>query len=108
MDLIEFHNRPKLYSGIVYRHPSSNLDNFMNYINSTVDHIHHENKFCLFMGDFNIDLLKFDSHADSGNFVNTLGTFFFQPHIFQPTRITDHSATLIDNIFFQFNRTRHY
>ena len=25
---------------------------------------------------------------------------FFQPHILQPTRITDHSATLIDNIFF--------
>ena len=44
---IDFHNQPKLLCGIVYRHPSSNLDNFMNYINSTVDHIHHENKFCL-------------------------------------------------------------
>ena len=25
---------------------------------------------------------------------------FFEPHIVKPTRITDHSATLIDNIFF--------
>ena len=25
---------------------------------------------------------------------------FFHPHILQPTRITDHFATLIDNIFF--------
>ena len=25
---------------------------------------------------------------------------FFHPHILQPTRITDHSATLIDSIFF--------
>ena len=33
-------------------------------------------------------------------FLNTLGSFSFQPHILQPTRITDHSQTLIDNIFF--------
>jgi hypothetical protein len=29
-----------------------------------------------------------------------MGSHFFHPHILQPTRITDHSATLIDNIFF--------
>ena len=51
------------------------------------------------MGDFNIDLLKIDSHADSEHFMNTLGSFF-QPQILQPTRITSHSSTLIDNIFF--------
>ena len=34
------------------------------------------------------------------DFINTLGTLFFQPYILQPTRITDHYATLIDNIFF--------
>ena len=27
-------------------------------------------------------------------------SYFFQPHILQPIRITDHSATLIDNIYF--------
>jgi hypothetical protein len=31
--------------------------------------------------------------------MNILGTYFFQPHILQPTRITHHSETLIDNIF---------
>lgn len=40
-----------------------------------------ENTFGLFLGDFNIDLLKFVSHADSKNFTNSLGTFFFN-HIF--------------------------
>ena len=30
----------------------------------------------------------------------------FQPQILQPTRITDHSATLIDNIFF--NSLEHF
>ena len=32
--------------------------------------------------------------------INNLGVFCFQPHILQPTRITDHTATLIDNIYF--------
>ena len=53
-------------------------------------------------GDFNIDLLKFGSHSETDEFMNILGTHFFQPHILQPTRITNHSATLIDNIFFNF------
>lgn len=61
-----------------------------------------ENKICVVIGDFNIDLLKIDSHQNSDHFVNTMGTYFFQPHILQPTRLTDHSAMLIDNIFFKF------
>ena len=58
------------------------------------------------MGDFNVDLLKTELHQSSDNFLNTLGSYFFQPHIFQPTRVTDHSATLIDNIFF--NSLEHF
>ena len=52
------------------------------------------------MGDFNLDLLKFESHQDTDNFLNSLNLFCFQPFILKPTRITDHSSTLIDNIFF--------
>ena len=48
-------------------------------------------------GDFNLDLLKFGSHSETDEFLNILLTNFFQPHILQTTRITDHSATLIDN-----------
>ena len=58
------------------------------------------------MGDFNIDLLKFKSHSATDGFLNTLGSNFFQPYIMQPTRITNHSATLIDNIFF--NSIEHF
>ena len=58
------------------------------------------------MGDFNIDLLKFKSHSATDGFLNTLGSNFFQLYIMQPTRITNHSATLIDNIFF--NSIEHF
>lgn len=52
------------------------------------------------MGDFNITLLTFESHHPTDDFINTLGSYFFAPQISQPRRVTDHSATLIDNIFF--------
>ena len=52
------------------------------------------------MGDFNINLLNFETHHPTDDFINTLGSYFFLPQILQPTRVTDHSATLIDNIFF--------
>jgi hypothetical protein len=32
------------------------------------------------MGDFNVDLLKVDSHQNSDKFLNTMGSYFFQPH----------------------------
>ena len=71
-----------------------------------VDKIHCEKKYCVLLGDFNIDLPKFKSHLSTENFPNTLGSYCFQPQILQPTRITDHSATLIDNIFF--NSLEHF
>ena len=53
------------------------------------------------MGDFNINLLNFETHLPTDDFMNTLGSYFFLPQILQPTRVTDYSATLIDNIFFK-------
>ena len=59
---------------------------------------------CALMGDFNLDLLKFETHKDTDDFLNTMLTTYFLPQILQPTRITEHSATLIDNIFLNTNR----
>jgi hypothetical protein len=50
--------------------------------------------------DFNINLLNCESHDGTDDFLNTMSSYFFQPYILQPTRITDDSATLIDNIYF--------
>ena len=51
------------------------------------------------MGDFNIDLLQYDSHNPTNVFINSLISHSFLPYIHQPTRVTDHSDTIIDNIF---------
>ena len=51
------------------------------------------------MGDFNIDLLQYRSNSHTNDFINSVISHSFLPYIHQPTRVTDHSATVIDNIF---------
>lgn len=85
---------------MIYRHPNSDLENFTDYLYSAIHKISNECKLCTLLGDYNLNLLNFESHKPTGDFINTLASYFFQPHIIKPTRITNHSATLIDNIFF--------
>ena len=51
------------------------------------------------MGDFNINLVNYDSHPETNDFINLMVSHYLLPHILHPTRVTDHSATIIDNIF---------
>jgi hypothetical protein len=105
---IEIHSKfhRNMVCSVIYRHPHSNLENFTNHLTQAMHKISKEGKYCILMGDFNINLLNYESHTPTDEFINNLGVFCFQPHILQPTRITDHSATLIDNIFF--NSIEHY
>ena len=58
-----------------------------------------ENKVCYLMGDYNIDLLNIESHGPTSDYNDTMYSNGFIPLITRPTRITNSSATLIDNIF---------
>ena len=51
------------------------------------------------MGDFNIDLLKYDTNTDSTTCLDSMYTNSLLPYISTPTRVTAHSKTLINNIF---------
>ena len=44
--------------------------------------------------------MKMDSKLYNSQFYNTMCSYFFSPLIPQPTRVTEKSKTLIDNIFF--------
>ena len=98
---IEIHSKSRnTVCAIVYRHPNSNFENFKVYFTSAIDKISKESKIAILVADFNINLLNYDTHSDTAEFLNTLGSYCFQPHITKRTRITDHSATLIDHIYF--------
>ena len=58
-----------------------------------------ENKLCFLFGDFNVNILNADSHVPSNDLIDLMYSNGFYPLISKPTRITSHSATLIDNIF---------
>jgi hypothetical protein len=51
------------------------------------------------MGDFNLNLLNYQSHNQTNEFLDIMYSNMFFPLITRPTRITSHTATLIDNIF---------
>ena len=57
------------------------------------------NKEVYICGDFNLDLLKIDTDNFSQYFFNLLCSYGLLPHILQPMRVTEHSATVLDNIF---------
>ena len=64
--------------------------------NKCLTKITKERKQCYLSGDFNIDLLKYDKHR---HFLNMVTSFGYLPYIIHPTRTTDNTSTLIDNIY---------
>ena len=50
------------------------------------------------MGDFNVDLIKMGTHGPTSDFMEGITSVGFYPLISLPTRLTDNTATLIDNI----------
>ena len=51
------------------------------------------------LGEFNINLLNYNVHNPTNEFLDSFASNSFLPYILQPTRITSHSKTLTDNIF---------
>ena len=91
-------NHTNVVVSCMYRTPGSNLDMFC----ENIEHILNDAKSIktIFVcGDFNIDLLKHESHNSTKNFLDIMYSLGFYPLIDKPTRVTDSSATLIDNIF---------
>ena len=69
------------------------------YLQNLLDKLALENKYIYLMGDFNINLLQYDSKKDSQDFLDKMYSNSLIPHISSPTRVTPGSQTLIDNIF---------
>ncbi len=90
-------NDKKFVLGIIYRHPGYSTTSICDILESNLAHINSENKLGLICGDINIDLLKHDN-PQTKMYVDTLMTADTIPLITLPTRITPHSATLIDHI----------
>ena len=84
----------------IYRHPIMDLDECNDiYLDPLLYKISKESIPIFLLGEFNVDLLKYDHHIWTKEFLYSLYSHMFLPHIIQPARVTSNIKTLIDNIF---------
>ena len=94
-------NDKNIIVGCIYRHPLMSVSEFnIDYLTPLLNKASSENKVLLLTGDFNVDLLKADINKDFEDYLDILYSYHLLPHIIFPTRVTDITSTLIDNIFF--------
>ena len=72
---------------------------FNSFVNQLLDKISKELKQIFLVGDFNINLLTYNEHQPTNEFLDSLASNSIIPYILLPTRLTIHSKTLINNIF---------
>ena len=86
--------------GNMYRSPSESPQCFLDTLELKLTSLRaHKNKHVILVSDSNLDLLKFGHHSETTRYVDSLNEHGFVPTISRPTRITSHSATIIDHIF---------
>ena len=89
-----------MVAGCIYKHPKQTIPDFLdNHLLPLLEKLSYENKQILIMGDLHINLLNYDD-KNAANFLDTMFSYSYLPFINTPTRVTGHSKTLIDNIFY--------
>ena len=86
----------------VYRKPGEIVDEmnaFFAEFSTLLQKVKNLNKLSYICGDYNIDLLKLKVNPRFGEFFDHIISSGFFPKITLPTRFSDQSTTLIDNIF---------
>ncbi len=97
-------NNKEIILGIIYRHPSGNLADFNSKLDETISMVQNlKHDKCIIVGDVNIDLVKYNQpgRAKTKEYLDLMLTHGFLPCTVLPSRITDHTATLIDHIFIK-------
>ncbi len=99
---VEIENKKdvNLLLAVVYNHPRKDPTQFIEFLFTNLRKLTKENKKIILCGDFNLDLLAFESKHIVEEFLNTVFANFLQPLILKPTRIIENQKpSLIDNIF---------
>ena len=83
-----------------YRSPSKDVNRFLNLLDTALYKLdRHSRKHVLFFGDANIDLIKYDTDNNGQCLIDTLAKHGYVQSVSKPTRVTSHSATLIDHVY---------
>ena len=93
-----FETRTSSIVGCIYRHPSSNLGNYISQLENLVSPLNQSKHQVFILGDMNIGFLRVGKHSKTEDYLDMLYSSNLLPVITKPTRITSHTATLIDHI----------
>ena len=99
---VKINSKKWIKVGVIYRpntQPHADMDLFADTLSEITSKISNENKKSYIMGAFNIDLLKFQTHGKTNDFIESTISKGYLPLITKPTRVTIYSATLIDHIY---------
>ena len=98
---IQTKNQKKIVIGSLYQPPNTSADHLPNHLSEMIPTVKSEKKDKqLILGmDHNLNLLKSNSHTSTQKFLDIIISNGLVPTTTWPTRITQQTATLIDNIF---------
>ena len=85
--------------GVVYRPPNTNVSLFNEHLSQLLDDVKPNTHKVYLAGDYNINLLNYNEHSQTSDFVDLMYSSALFPLICKPTRVQNNTATLIDNIF---------
>ena len=94
-----FRQQSNIILDVICRPPNTDINSFNETLSTILEKLKVEDKICYLMGDYNINLLNHTSHSLTSDFVDLMHSYSCISLINRPTRITENSATLIDNIF---------
>ena len=100
MELVN-NNRKNIITGSIRKHPTLSNQYFLGgYIVPLYFILSFENEEIILLEDFNIYRSNYHTDGKITQLVNEPYSYFFIPYTNLPIRITNHSETLADNIFF--------
>ena len=99
---IEIHNakNQRMIIGELYRPSHHDVDKFHVSFNTQLTKFEKDNAKFLRTGDYNINLIKHETHKGGEHFLNQSFSHLCSPSITKPTRFTSFSSTLIHTIIY--------
>ena len=88
----------RLVLGVVYRVPNFSMDESINIFDEILSQMAPSNENIIMLGDVNVDMFNLPNRLSS-----CMDSYGFTQIVNEATRITDHSATLLDPIFVTNN-----
>ena len=96
----------KYVIGNVYRHPGSQYKLFCDNLCKILETLNKLKTKYILLGDFNIDMLKYNLATNVSNYANSLHSMGCNIHIDKPTRVEKNTATCIDHVYSNLSPDR--